>query len=99
MTTQQETTQTITAGTRLLVTKGCAARGITKGVTVRILAVEALGAEYGYSVKVRFQPVNGFKTSQTFAFYARHMNRLADPSVRMNDGRPEHTIEVRRASR
>ncbi len=90
---------TIAVGARLLVTKGCNARGIAKGVTVRVLAIEALGAEYGYSVKVRFQPVNGFKTSQTFAFYARHANRLADPIVRMNDGRPEHTIEVRRASR
>jgi hypothetical protein len=94
-----ETSQAIVAGARLLITKGCAARELPKGVTVRVLAVEPLGAEYGHSVKVRFQPVNGFKTNQTFAFYARHTNRLADPIVRMNDGRPEHTIEVRRASR
>lgn len=97
--TATETNGTITVGARLLVTKGCNARGITKGVTIRVLAVEALGPEYGHSVKVRFQPVNGFKTNQTFAFYVRHANRLTDPVVRLNDGRPEHTIEVRRASR
>ena len=88
----------VTVGTRLQITKGCNARGVAKGVTVQVLSVEALGADYGHSVKVRFQPVNGFKAGQIFAFYARHANRLADPIVRMNDGNPSHVIEARRVA-
>lgn len=30
-------------------------------------------------------------------WYARHPNRLADDVIRLNDGRPEHVIEIRRA--
>lgn len=94
--TETATYETVTIGSRLVVTKGCKARGIDKGVTIRVIGVEALGAEYGHSVKVRFQLVNGFKSGQNFAFFARHANRLADPIVRMNDGNPSHVIEVRR---
>ena len=97
-TSQANVAESVTVGTRLQITKGCNARGVTKGVTVRVLSVEALGADYGHSVKVRFQPINGFKTSQIFAFYARHTNRLADPIVRMNDGNPSHVIEARRVA-
>ena len=98
-TADQINTATVVVGARLLITKGCAARALPKNVTVRVLSVEELGSDYGHSVKVRIQPVNGFKSGQTFSFYARHINRLADSTVRMNDGNPSHVIEVRRASR
>lgn len=87
----------LTTGTRVLVVKGCAARELAKNVTARIESITPMGADYGHCVRVVLVPVNGFKAGKAFAFYARHVNRLADPIVRMNDGIPSHVIEVRRA--
>ncbi len=89
----------IVAGDRLVLTKGCKARGLDKGITVRVESVAALGAEYGHSVKVVIQPLNGFKAGSKLSFFARHMNRLSDSSIRVNDGNPSHTIEMRRSTR
>jgi len=93
------TTPALIVGTRVVLTKGCKARGLDKGITAQIIEVRAMGAEYGHCVKVAIKPLNGFKTASTFAFFARHVNRLTDAIVRMNDGNPSHTIEVRRAIR
>lgn len=83
--------------TRVMITKGCKALGIDKGTTARVVSVEALGAEYSHSVRVCVQFINGFKAGKTFALFARHTNRLADPIVRFNNGNPSNTVEVRRA--
>ncbi len=48
-------------------------------------------------VRVTLQLLNGFGAGRVLSFSARHVNRLSDPIVRMNDGNPLHTIEVRRA--
>ena len=87
--------ETISIGLKLQITKGCNARSITKGVSIRVLEIEPMGAEYSHSVKVRFQLLNGFGAGKTFVFYARHVNRLSDSIVRLNDGNPSHVIEVR----
>jgi hypothetical protein len=93
------TIEALAVGTRVQLVKGCKARGLDKGITARVQSVTELGADYGHSVKVVLQPLNGFQTTRTFGFYARHINRLSDVIVRLNDGNPSHTIEVRRVAR
>lgn len=55
------------------------------------LALNTMGAEYGHNVKV----VLGFG-GRKVVFFARHVNRLSDAVIRLNDGNPLHVIEVRR---
>lgn len=86
----------ITTNDRLTIVKGCKARGMDKGVTVQVTKIEPMGADYSHFVKVVMVPVNGFKAGTAIVFYARHVNRLADAVIRMNDGNPSHVIEVRR---
>lgn len=93
------TIEALTVGARVQLVKGCKARGLDKGISARVQSVTELGADYGHNVKVVLQPLNGFQTTKTFAFYARHINRLSDVIVRLNDGNPSHTIEVRRVAR
>jgi hypothetical protein len=92
-TTSPTTPSPITTNTMVVVTKGCKARGITKGVRARAVVVEALGAEGGHMVKVLL----AFASGRKVAFYARHPNRMADTEVGMNDGDPTHRITIRRA--
>jgi hypothetical protein len=89
----------LAVGDRIVIVKGCKPCGLDKGVTARVADVTPLGAEYGHNVKVVLNPLNGFKAGRRMAFYARHVNRLSDPIVRMNDGNPSHTIEVQRRNR
>lgn len=93
------TIEALTVGMRVQLVKGCKARGLDKGISARIQSVTELGADYGHEVKVVLQPLNGFQASKNFAFYARHITRLSDAIVRLNDGNPSHTIEVRRVAR
>jgi hypothetical protein len=86
----------ITVGTRVVISKGCKAREVTKGATAVIKAVEALGADYSHAVKVTLWFQNSFLAGKTLSFTARHMNRLSDPIIGMNDGNPLHRIEIRR---
>lgn len=53
------TNDAVTAGDRVIVTKGCAPRGFAKGVTCLVREVKALGADYSHSVRVVLVPVNG----------------------------------------
>jgi hypothetical protein len=90
-------TQALTINARIRLEKGCKARGLDKGTTAQVTAIEPMGADYGHFVRIRFTMLNGFKAGKCFSFYARHVNRLSDPIIRMNDGNPSHTIEIRRA--
>ena len=85
----------ITVGTKVIIEKGCKARNITKGATASVRAVEEMGPEYSGSVRVTLHFLNSFMSGKTVSFYARHINRLADGSVSLNDGRPENKIIVR----
>lgn len=96
--TTTTSTPALTIGTRIKFEKGCKARGIDKGCSAKVTAIEPMGPDYGHCVRVTFTMLNGFKGGKVFSFYARHMNRLSDVFVRMNDGNPSHTIEVKRAS-
>ncbi len=92
------TSDTLTVGARIKLEKGCKARGIDKGCSAKVTAITPMGPDYGHCVRVTFMMLSGFKGGKAFSFYARHMNRLADAEIRMNDGNPSHTIEIRRAS-
>lgn len=83
---------------RVIVQKGCVARGVVKGVTAKVTKIEPMGAEFGHSAKVALCLMNGFNAGKTVVFFVRHVNRLGDVFVSMNDGDPTHRIEVRRAA-
>jgi hypothetical protein len=91
------TIPTLTPGTRVRIEKGCKARDVVKGTRAIVTAVEAMGADYSHSVRVTFKFLNSFKAGESMSFYARSVNRLRDPIVRMNDGNPTNTIEMSRA--
>lgn len=74
--------------------KGCRERKISKGDRARVSEVLPLGAEYSHFVLVGLE-----MGSRRVSFYARHVNRLSDATVRLNDGNALHVIEVVRASR
>jgi hypothetical protein len=84
----------VTTGTRVLILKGCNARGITKGTTAKVADVRELGADYGHAVKVSLTWSGGVNAGKTFGFYVRHKNRLTDAVVQMNDGNPMHKIRL-----
>jgi hypothetical protein len=98
MTTTTEDTMSIhiTAGTKVRIVKGCRARGVTKGSSAVVEAVDLMGAEYSNNVRVTLKFLNSFLSGRTLAFYASHMNRLGDAIISLNDGRPEHRIEIQR---
>ena len=89
-------TSQLSIGTRILLVKGCKARELGKGTLAQIQSIEPLGAEYSHAVRVVFKALNGFRAGKTFVFFARHPNRLNDTVVRMNDGNPLHSIEVKK---
>lgn len=73
-----------------MVAKGCAARGVVKGMRATVTAIELLGPEYSHQVRVQLSM--GIVRQ---SWYARHLNRLSDPVVNLNDGNPLHTIQFR----
>jgi hypothetical protein len=83
--------EALKSGMSVKVEKGCANRGVKKGMTLKVESVTELGPDYSHMVKVLLS-VQG----RLIAFYARHPNRLADVMVSMNTGRPEDRIVVRR---
>lgn len=84
----------ISENTKIRIVKGCAARGIAKGSTAIVLSVEALGADYSHAARVAFRVLTGAAAGKSFAFYARHPNRLGDPIVNVNDGNPTHKLAI-----
>lgn len=68
--------------------------GITKGITMVVKEITPMGPDYSHTVRVVLWAMNGFEAGKSFGFWARHMNRLSDTVVRLNDGNPTHTIEV-----
>ncbi len=86
-------TATLTVGRRVNIVKGCKARDLHKGTTWLVKAIEPMGPDYNNNVRVSLQRLNGFGPDR-IALYARHPNRLADAVISLNDGRPEHRIEV-----
>jgi hypothetical protein len=87
----------ITVGDRIKVEKGCKARNVHVRDTARVEKVEPLGRDYNFNVKVVLKFLSGFLSGKNIVLFARHPSRLADDVIRLNDGRPEHVIEVRRA--
>lgn len=86
----------LTVGDRIWIEKGCTTRRITKGTSARVIAIRPLGADYSHSVAVTFQMLNGFRAGETVTWYARHVNRLNDCTVNLNDGNPLHKIVIAR---
>lgn len=91
-----ETNSALKVGDKAQVIKGCKARELDKGITCKIIGIAELGADYSHAVKVTFMPLNGFLAGSPFSMCARHVNRLADHAVNLNDGNPSDTIQIRR---
>jgi hypothetical protein len=86
------------AGMRVRIEKGCAARQIAKNATAQIIEVAPLGADHDHNVKVVLHLLNGPESGRKIALYARHVNRLADAVLSLNDGNPLHKIQLTRAA-
>lgn len=95
--TNKPETTALAIGTSIKIEKGCKARGVDKGCSAKVTEIVPMGAEYSHCVRVVLTMSNGYKAGKVFVFYARHMNRLSDYVIRMNDGNPSHTIEIVRA--
>ena len=89
MSTPTTTGTVINHNKTISITKGCASLGIKKGRGT-LVSTQELGADYGYSVRVVIST-----HGKTYAFYARHINRLSDPEVNLNNGNPTKTIKVK----
>jgi hypothetical protein len=95
--TTTPTSNTITEGCTVRVSKGCKAFGITKGTILRVTEVHPMGSEFGHQVRVSFKVLgngSGFYGRDAFALYARHINRLSDSFTRLNCGDPTKNIEI-----
>lgn len=88
-------TPMITENSKAIITKGCAALNLTKGVTVHVKSVTELGPDYGHNVRLVLQVLNGFSAGKTVSLYARHKNRLADADTRLNNGDPTKVVIIR----
>lgn len=87
-------TTAITVGTRVLISKGCKAFDLPKGVSAQVISITELGAEYSHRVSVQLKFLNGFKAGKTMTLEARHRNRLSDHEIRLNRGNPIQNIEI-----
>jgi hypothetical protein len=76
-------------GTKFKVTKGCRILVITKGQGGVVKAIEPLGAEFSYAVRLTLD-IGG----RTRILSALHPNRLNDEIVRLRRGDPTQYIEI-----
>jgi hypothetical protein len=84
------TTTPLAAGSKVVITKGCRDRDVTKGHGAYVVSItEIEGGAQRLALKF-------IKTGRVVSFYARHANRLADAEVSMNDGNPLHRITVKK---
>jgi hypothetical protein len=84
----------ITVGSKVKVTNGCRALGITKGSTAKVETVVELGPDYSYSVKVGLRFLNSYKAGTMICLVTRHINRLSDPWTNLNNGDPYKKITI-----
>jgi len=84
-----DTSKPIAAGCYVECFKGCSELDIRKGNRLYIRSITPLGAEYSHAVRVVIE----FK-GRVLSMYARHINRLGDVWVILNDGNPCRKIQV-----
>ena len=61
-------------------------------VATQVKAITELGPDYSHSVRVEIHFLNSFASGKTFRLYARHINRLADTFINLNNGNPSNKI-------
>lgn len=83
-------TNPITTGDTVTVLQGCEALSIRKGSRLTIGEVTKLGPDYGHSVKVVLVSRDGSRR----ALYARHINRLGDSELNLNNGDPTKKVRI-----
>ena len=75
---------------RVRIVRGNEARRIPKNALARVEEVEEMGEQYSHAVKVGLRLPDGRRVN----FYARHINRLRDDVINLNDGNPLHKIQI-----
>jgi len=83
----KETQPAITAGTKLVVVKGCKALNVVKWEKAEVVRIECLGAEYSHSVKIIVKIKR-----KNHVLYVKHFNRLSDLIIRMHNINPRNII-------
>jgi hypothetical protein len=86
--------EALTAGTKLVVTKGSPARSIYKGEIMFVHGVELLPATHANAVKLSLLIPS---SDRTVTFYAKHVGQLHDAEVSLQALDPGQKIKVRRA--
>jgi hypothetical protein len=76
---------------KVVIVKGCRARDISKGKMFYIAGIEDKGAEYSHMVAITLS-----MPGRKITFWARHMNRLSDDVINLNDGNPLNKIQIKR---
>lgn len=82
----------IAACTKIVVVKGCRRLNLPKGTRAVVHSVTPLGAEYSHMVEVVFLT----EQNKTRVLYARHINRMGDSTVNLNNGDPTQKIVIAR---
>lgn len=73
----------------LRVQEGCKALQIPKGARLHVVSVTPYGAAFSHQVKLVIDYCGRLVT-----LWARHPNRLQDPTFNLNNGNPLHKIKV-----
>lgn len=89
----------LSVGDHIVIDKGLPAREVYKHANAYIVDIKEMGPDYSHSVMVRFRILSGRSAGKSYAFYARHKNRLNDAVINLNDGNPLHRIVIRRKER
>lgn len=87
----------IVAGSKVKIEKGCKALDIAKNVSAKVVEVKELGADHSHMVRVHIRFLNGFRSGKETFLYARHINRMGDTVINLNDGNPDHKVQIVRA--
>jgi hypothetical protein len=80
----------IEKGDTIQVYKGCRALDILVGVLGTVTEVIPMGSDYSHSVKVVL-----VIAGKPRVLFARHINRLSDPIVNLNNGNPYNKVQIR----
>lgn len=87
----ETTTNEITIGSNLRITKGCKALGITKGDLVQVTRIES-PSDDPHAVWITLAGSSKLVKSM----YVRYRKRLSDPVIRAHTGNPLNYIEFKR---
>lgn len=77
---------------QIKIVSGCKALDLPKGAVLQVVSAEAMGPDYSHQALVVVQ-----YGTRRVSLWARHPNRLQDPTFNLNNGNPLKRITVKAA--